>query len=149
MRHTANFLTAANSVKDVLKREIAGGRTIVAKYINGRMSAPPEMARLISMRDRHIHEGAFSMQVEWIPDPVCIVNTGDPGLDDFFRRHRARQARTWHRSRIISPPGVPPATEYIPRAYLPRIKDRDAYTVCAQHLEKIRRAVDDCVQKYG
>ncbi len=89
----------------------------------------------------------MALQVEWEPDRPA-GSAGDAGRDDFFRRHRLRTVRRQpvHRSRMI---GMPQATEYLPRAYFPTISDMDAYTVCVQHLEKVRMAADESWQKYG
>jgi hypothetical protein len=151
VRQVSNFLTAARSVKDVLINEIAGGNEKVKKritpFITAAMNADPEMKKLVEARNATIHEGVLTLKTDWVPD-TFPKSSGDKGLNAFFNRHRLRRVRTQsvHRSQLV---GMPRATELIPRAFLPDISDRDAYTVCAEHLEKVSKAADACVQKYG
>lgn len=150
-RHVASFLTAARSVKDVLINEIAAGDKAVKKTIKppieGAMNADSEMDSLVTTRNADIHDGDFTLAVEWVPEGFP-GSVGDPGLNDFWFRHRARRIRVQqvHRSRMI---GGPQAIEQIPRAFFDRIADRDAYTVCVGHLEKVKAAAYECVQLYG
>jgi hypothetical protein len=140
----SNFLTAARSVKDVLINEIAGGNEKVKKsitpYITAAMNADPEMKKLVEARNATVHDGVLSLTTDWIPEAFPGAS-GDKGLNDFFRRHRMRRVGTQsvHRSHIV---GMPRATELVPRAFLPDILDRDAFTVCVEHLAKV--AVSKC-----
>jgi hypothetical protein len=150
-RLVANFLTAARSVKDVLVNELSVGDTAVKKSLSKpiavKMKADPEMDSLVSARNAHIHDGDFKLHVDFIEEAHPRVSS-DPGLDDFWRRHRLRRLR-WmpmHRSRVL---GMAQAVEYIPRAFFVGISNRDAYSVCAEHLKKVRAAAHECVQLYG
>jgi hypothetical protein len=151
-QHVAEFLTAARSVKDVLINEIAAGDKAVKRRIKqpieDAMRADPEMDSLVRTRNADIHEGDFTLDLAWLPENRITPPTGDPGLDDFWQRHRARRIRirSPHRSRIV---GMPEAVEQIPRAFFDGIADRDAYAVCAAHLRKVRDAAQGCVQLYG
>jgi hypothetical protein len=135
----------------VLINEIAGGDETVKKkikpLIEARMNADPEMKKLVDARNATIHEGVLTLTIDWVPETVAM-RSGDQGLNDFLRRHRLRRigTRPVHRSRMV---GMPETAEWIARAFLPDISDRDAYTVCVEHLEKIRKAADECVQQYG
>jgi hypothetical protein len=150
-RHVAHFLTAARSVKDVLINEIAAGDPTVKKRIGkpiaDSMKADSEMESLIDARNTEVHEGDLRLAIAWVPEGFPGRST-DPSLSDFFRRHRLRRIRAFqpHRSRMV---GVPPAVEQLPRAFFDGIADRDAYTVCAKHFEKVTKATNECVQRYG
>ena len=80
-RLVANFLTAANSVTDVLINEIAAGDRIVKRRIKdpieGAMDADGEMGSLIRNRNRHMHEGDFELTHNWIP--VAIRDAPEEG----------------------------------------------------------------------
>jgi hypothetical protein len=150
-KNVANFLTATRSVKDVLINEIAAGdKAVKAKIkvpIQAQMNADSEMKKLVKTRNTDIHEGDFALTIVWLPEQI-VGPSGDPALDDFWRRHRARRigVRSAHRSRIV---GMPEAVEQIPRAFFYGITDRDAYAVCAGHLRKVRDAAQRCAQVYG
>jgi len=150
-RHVANFLTAARSVKDVLMNEIAAGDKAVKKRIKppieAAMNADSEMDSLVKTRNADIHEGDFTLAIEWLPEGFP-GSVGDAGLNDFWLRHRARRIRVQqiHRSRMV---GAPQAVEQIPRAFFDGIPDRDAYMVCFRHLEKVKTAAYECIQLYG
>jgi hypothetical protein len=150
-RHVASFLTAARSVKDVLINEIAAGDKAVKKRIKppieAAMNADSEMDSLVTTRNADIHDGDFTLAIEWLPEGFPR-SVGDPGLNDFWLRHRARRTRVQqvHRSRMV---GGPQAVEQTPRAFFDGIPDRDAYAVCAGHLEKVKTAAYACVQLYG
>lgn len=141
-RELAAFLTDARSVKDILKREIASGNRPAKAYIENAMKAPG----MVETRDSDVHKGDLDIEIEWIPDR--IGRTGDPGLDDFFRRHRLRRVgtRPAHQARIV---GMPTAVEQLPRAFFAGDRGSDAYTRCVVHLDKVRQAVEDCVQRFG
>jgi hypothetical protein len=151
-KHVANFLAATRSVKDVLINEItAGDKAVKGKIrtpIEAEMNADPEMNALVKTRNADIHDGDFTLNVVWLPENRIVALSGDPGLDDFWRRHRARRVgvRPPHRSRVV---GMPEAVEEIPRAFFDGIADQDAYAVCVQHLQKVRDAAQRCVQLYG
>ena len=146
-RRVANFLAAARSVKDVLKNEIASGNKTATAYIKAKMDADPEMKRLITTRNRDQHHEVLALRIEWVPEQFP-GRSGDRARDDFFRRHLSRRVtdRYSARSRLLA---TTRATEMIPRAFIRGIRDRDAFTVCAEHLNKVRKAVDDCVERYG
>ncbi len=145
-----NFLTAARSVKDVLINELArGDKTLknkITPFITAAMNADPEMKTLVAARNATVHEGVLTLKIDWVPDTV--PKPGDQGLNDFFRRKRLRSVgrQPVHRSRMV---GMPAATDLIARAFLSDISDRDAFTVCTEYLAKVRKAADECVQKYG
>lgn len=151
-RDTAHFLTVARSVKDVLINEMAAGDRAVRKRIGPliarAMRADPEMDSLVDARNTDVHEGDLRLRIDWVPEGVLGRRMADPSLDDFFRRHRLRRARTYqpNRSRRV---GLPTAVEELPRAFFNGISDRDAYTVCAEHFEKVKKAAYECVQLYG
>ena len=112
------------------------------------MKAGKEMDTLVAKRDVAHHEGRQLVEAEWVEIPA-FPRSGDRGIEDFLRRRRLEQLRVRPavRSRIAGPPGVQ-ATEYACRWFFPEVRDRDAFTVCAQYLERVRAAAAECVARY-
>lgn len=151
-----DFLVAARSVRDVLINEIAAGdvatKNRISHPISLAMKADPEMETLVNSRNVSLKEGDLDLEVKWVDESYPGLDA-DPGLGDFHRRYRLRQVEARSRdpyrvarTRVIGVPAQP--KPQIPRAFFIGIADRDAYTVCAQHLEKLKKAADQCVQKY-
>ena len=151
----ANFLTATRSVKDILKKELASGDKVkdkrIGSLIEAKMRADPEMDKLVKARNAHVHDGNFKLDVEFLPESYPGLSP-DPGVNDFWRRYRLGQlksrevGRQYSQSRIMS---MSQPVVQVPRAFFDGIRDRDAYTVCAGHLQKVRDAAQHCVQLYG
>ena len=150
-RQVADFLTAARSVKDVLINDIAGGdpavKDAIKRPITNAMNADLEMASMVKTRNQHTHEGDFSLTIQWVPErpPQSSVDAGMKAflLRQSFQRRRVQDA---HHPRGT---GMSQAVVPVPRAFFTGIPDRDAYAVCVQHLGKVVKAADECVQLYG
>jgi len=147
------FLTAIRSVKDALWKEIGKRRPAVKKYIESAMSADPEMQLLIDRRNENVHDSGLSITDAEMQEVPPVPFSTDPGVQSWLMRRdrRAMEQREracfQPRSRIVSPPGVVVKVSE-PRWFISGIKGRDAYTVCVEHYEKVRKAVEDCVAKF-
>ena len=77
-----------------------------------------------------------------------FLYSADPGVGEWLRRRGRRTQRSHQpRSQVIMP-GQKPPTISEPRWFFSEFKDRDAYTVCAQHLGKVDQAVATCIQRF-
>jgi hypothetical protein len=147
------FLSAARSVKDTLKREIAAhvGSTVkkIAKDdVEKAMAADREMELLTEKRDTSNHVGGLELVEARMEEVPWFPYSADPGVSEWLRRRRRRTQRSHQpRSQVIMPGQMPPTISE-PRWFFSEIKNRDAYTVCAQHLGKIDQAVVTCVQRF-
>jgi len=79
--------------------------------------------------------------------------TGDQGKDDWNRRirleeYRRQELNPFYRrpSRVVIPGQQ--VKEYRPRWYFPEIRNRDAFTVCRQHHEKLSKLVGEFVATF-
>lgn len=148
------FLSAIRSVKDTLKSEIAASLRGGSRPANMReakaqvetaMSADAEMRLLVEKRDVSIHQGMRLLDATWEEvDPWTLEE--DPSRRDFLHRERVRELKWRHERRIYHFP-LPPTLAL--RWFFVDINDRDAYTVCEQHLAKVTRAVEECVARHA
>jgi len=79
--------------------------------------------------------------------------TGDPGRDEWNRRirfeeYRQRERNPFYRrpSRIVMPGQQ--VKEYRPRWFFPEIQNRDAFTVCREHYERLSKLVEEFVSTF-
>jgi hypothetical protein len=147
------FLTAIRSVKDLLIKDIATGKPGAEQHIENAMCADADVKLLIKRRNNNVHDsGLIIMDAEMEEVPPVPIAT-DPGVQNWLMRRRRRELDQQERSgfqprsRIVGPPGaVVKVSE--PRWFIKSITDRDAYTVCVEHFEKIKKAVEHCVAKF-
>lgn len=157
LHEVSGFLAAARSVKDALWKELVdagrGEEKKVRPAVEEAMRADSEMQLLISYRNDRIHTNTDLPLLECRMEEVPLFWTGrTDGNDDWARRHILREQRArerspfLRRSRSVTPGPAP--KQCAPCWYFRDIADRDAYAVCRDHLEKIRRVVSDCLNRF-
>jgi len=147
------FLTAIRSVKDLLLNEVAPGKSGANTYIENAMRADPEMQLLIDLRNENVHDSGLTIIDAEMEEVTHSAFAADPGVRGWLLRRRRRERELVERSplrsrsRIVTP-GPATTKVYEPRWFIKGIKDRDAFTVCVLHYEKIRKAVEDCIARF-